>query len=266
MNQPNNVTVVQVQSGSNGLGLAGLVFSILGWVTCGVLSIPGAILSFMGLFFTPRGTAIAGLIVGFPGVLFFFLVGMGIIGGILGLAPAVEAAREAARKIEMEAARQSEALEAQGEATSIAESQPGIDLQESPPSVPEPQTAESQPNATADVADPIADPVVPAAVPESPATEVATETDPAELAELAAAETELFSDPSNVEDPRSIVRTFADRSGKFSVEATVIEVSKGNIQLKRVDTGKVVTVPIERLSQDDQEWIQTNFPQDSNDE
>lgn len=61
----------------NGLGLAGLIFSILGWLTCGLLSIPGVILSLMGLSSPgPKGTSIAGVIVGLPGVLFIlFMLG-----------------------------------------------------------------------------------------------------------------------------------------------------------------------------------------------
>ena len=53
-----------IKNDSNGLGLAGLVFSAHGWFTCGLLCIPGAVLSLLGLFSSgPKGTAVAGLIV-----------------------------------------------------------------------------------------------------------------------------------------------------------------------------------------------------------
>ena len=77
----------------NALGLAGLIFSILGWLTCGLLCIPGAFLSFLGLFSrAPKTLAIVGLIVGFPGAIFFFVVGLGIIMAVLGLGAAGVAA------------------------------------------------------------------------------------------------------------------------------------------------------------------------------
>ena len=56
------VNVVVQQQPTNSLGLAGLVLSIIGWLTCGLLCIPGAFVSFLGLFSkAPKGLAIAGL-------------------------------------------------------------------------------------------------------------------------------------------------------------------------------------------------------------
>ena len=102
---PQQTVVVQQSPGTSGLGLAGLVFSILGWFTCGLLCIPGAALSFLGLFTRgSKGAAIAGLIVGFPGVIFFVVIGMGIIGGVLGIGgAAVSTAHQAAGKARKEA-------------------------------------------------------------------------------------------------------------------------------------------------------------------
>ena len=82
-NQPQFVVVKEA---TNGIGLAGLIFSILGWLTCGLLCLVGAPLSFLGLFSKgPKGTAIAGLIVGFPGVLFFVFIGIGLVASVLGI-------------------------------------------------------------------------------------------------------------------------------------------------------------------------------------
>ncbi|MEM8671569.1 MAG: DUF4190 domain-containing protein [Planctomycetota bacterium] len=68
---------------TSGFARAGLIFSALGWLTCGLLCIPGAFLSFAALFDRgPKGTAIAGLIIGFPGVAFFILVGLGMIAAV----------------------------------------------------------------------------------------------------------------------------------------------------------------------------------------
>lgn len=78
--------VVVKQPSTSGVAIAGLIFSILGWFTCGLLCIPGALLSFLGLFSRgPKGAAVAGLIVGFPGTIFFFVVGLGMLMGALGV-------------------------------------------------------------------------------------------------------------------------------------------------------------------------------------
>ena len=81
------------QEQSNGCGVAGLVFSIialftsaipgLGWITWFL----GALLSFIGVFKEPRGTAIAGLIISFIGI-FIMLV---VVGGAMASLGAVAA-------------------------------------------------------------------------------------------------------------------------------------------------------------------------------
>jgi general secretion pathway protein G len=84
--QPSTTVVVQQSEGTSGMAIAGLVFSILGLLTFGLFSIPGALLSFVALFSRgPKGVAIAGLIVCFPGVLFFALIGMGMALAIVGI-------------------------------------------------------------------------------------------------------------------------------------------------------------------------------------
>ncbi len=204
MNQPVQQIVVHVENKSNGFGLAGLILSILGWLTCGVLCIPGAFISFIGLFSKPRGTAIAGLIVGFPGVIFFVFVGMGILAGLLGLGAAASGGLEQAR----EAARRAQ-----------------LDQVKVEPLVEEPKT-EVEPEAVQPTPEPEPEPVV---------------------------------DPDKVENPLEVTRTFSDESDKFRVEAKVISVSAGQVSLKRADNGKIVTVPISKLSERDQRWLRVNF-------
>jgi hypothetical protein len=61
-------------SESNGLGLAGFIVSLLGFVgTCGLLSPIGLIMSLIALRKQPKGFAIAGVVLGALGVLWFFL-------------------------------------------------------------------------------------------------------------------------------------------------------------------------------------------------
>lgn len=60
-----NQTIVYVnQPPSNGLGVAGFVISLIGFLSCGVISPLGLILSVAGLSKEPRGLAIAGTILG----------------------------------------------------------------------------------------------------------------------------------------------------------------------------------------------------------
>lgn len=230
MNQPVQQVVVNVENKSNGFGLAGLIFSCIGWLTCGALCIPGAFLSFVGLFFKPRGTAIAGLIVGFPGVIFFAVVGMGMLAGALGIGAAatgaVEQAREAARRAEQKANEQ------------IIE-----------PAVTE--NAEAVP-AEVESSEPIVEPK-PAPKPDAP-TVVETKPTQEEPKPI-----EPVIEPTPKVDPTSVQRTFSDASGKFKVEATVVSFGEGQVSLKRVDNGKIVTIDASKLSETDQTWLNENF-------
>ncbi|MGE3107246.1 MAG: type II secretion system protein GspG [Phycisphaerales bacterium] len=59
---------------SNALGLAGFITSILGIVSCGLLSPIGVLLSLIALFKRPRGFAIAGVIIGLIGSLWILVI------------------------------------------------------------------------------------------------------------------------------------------------------------------------------------------------
>lgn len=77
---------------SNGLGVAGFVLSLLGFIgTCGLLSPIGLLLSLIALRKQPRGLAIAGTIIGAVGsiwMLFALLVFGVMIMGLLAVAGA----------------------------------------------------------------------------------------------------------------------------------------------------------------------------------
>ena len=66
--------VVIAEQPSNNLGLAGFITALVGLVTCGLLSPIGALLSFFGMFFRPRGFAFAGLLIGLVGSLWILAV------------------------------------------------------------------------------------------------------------------------------------------------------------------------------------------------
>jgi hypothetical protein len=93
--QPNVTTNATVtHPPANNLGLAGFITSILGLVSCGVLSPVGLLLSLIGLTKRPRGFAIAGTVIGIIGTVFLALVGVGIVLGILGIGAGVKALKE----------------------------------------------------------------------------------------------------------------------------------------------------------------------------
>jgi len=91
------------ENGNSGIGTAGLIFSCLGWLTCGILSPIGALLSMFGLLCRgSKSHAIAGLVVGFPGVIFLVFIGAGLVAGFLGIAGVTTAAvAEASRQVEL---------------------------------------------------------------------------------------------------------------------------------------------------------------------
>ena len=49
-------------------------------------------------------------------------------------------------------------------------------------------------------------------------------------------------------------RKWTSSSGKFTVEAKLVEVKDGNVQLKRRD-GKIITVPVSKLSKADRDYL-----------
>ena len=57
------------RAGTNGLGIAGFICSLVGLLTCGILSPVGLLLSLAAMFRPPRGFAIAGVMLGILGSL-----------------------------------------------------------------------------------------------------------------------------------------------------------------------------------------------------
>src|SRR3954471_6265213 len=92
--QPPATTVVVAHPPSNNLGLAGFVTSLLGLLSCGVLSPIGLLLSLIGLTKQPRGFAVAGTIIGLIGSVFLAVAGVGIVLGLMGLGAAAKTITE----------------------------------------------------------------------------------------------------------------------------------------------------------------------------
>ena len=85
-----HTTIIIQQPKSNGLGTAGFVLALLGllfsWVPVfgWIVWFLGAVFSFCGIFKSPRGLAIAGLIISFLGLI-VLIVAAGFILALFGL-------------------------------------------------------------------------------------------------------------------------------------------------------------------------------------
>jgi hypothetical protein len=81
MSQTHAPVYVQQPPG-NSLGVAGFICSLVGLVSCGLLSPVGLVLSAAGLRREPKGLAIAGLVLGIIGSIWFVLA---LVFGLFGL-------------------------------------------------------------------------------------------------------------------------------------------------------------------------------------
>ena len=75
---------------SNSIGMVGFIFSILGFITCGVLSPIGFLISAIGMFKAPRSFATAGSIIGFIGTVWLAAIGYATVMGVMFAKSAVE--------------------------------------------------------------------------------------------------------------------------------------------------------------------------------
>ncbi len=55
--------------------------------------------------------------------------------------------------------------------------------------------------------------------------------------------------------PAALAREWTDASGVFSVEAELLDFKDGKVRLKKAN-GKILTLPLEKLSQEDQEFVE----------
>ena len=86
--------------------------------------------------------------------------------------------------------------------------------------------------------------------PNTPAAERAQ----AKLAELTGAAPVNPANPAEVAPAASGLRTWSDTTGKFRIEAELVSVEDGKVNLKKKD-GEVVSVPLGKLSKADQEFV-----------
>ena len=79
-NSGKTIIINQVQKKSNGIGTAGFVLALIalffGWIPFlgWIIWLLGLIFSFVGIFKSPRGLSIAGLIISFIGIIILIVV------------------------------------------------------------------------------------------------------------------------------------------------------------------------------------------------
>ena len=214
MNQPSQAVIVEQPS--NGLGTAGFICSLIGFLTCGTLSPLGLLFSLIAVFKRPRGFAIAGLILGLLGSWFFIAIGLALITGAMGV---TESARQAAR----DAAERARIAQIQADADmsgAIVEGQETTNLEDSDELL-SPEIDD------AGVADDTYPPDNDAAMPdiEVPARDKVAE-----------------------------IRTWTSSNGKFSIEA-IYKSFDGTTVFLELESGESRKVPINMLSGDDQAYV-----------
>lgn len=94
---------------SNGLGLAGFIVSLIGFVSCGLISPIGLIMSIIAMKREPKGFAIAGLVLGILGSLWMLVVvgfvlvmgGLAAAAAAVGIAGGISSAKSMKEMIEL---------------------------------------------------------------------------------------------------------------------------------------------------------------------
>lgn len=80
----------------------------------------------------------------------------------------------------------------------------------------------------------------------------------AELAQAKIAELgvePIAAEPAKSSDDK--YRIWTDLTGKFRIEAELVEVTDAEVKLRRKDNGKIAAVPIDKLSDEDQEFLKS---------
>lgn len=97
-NGPTQTVVVQAAPTTPSAAAAGLGLAILGFLSCGLMSIPAFFLCALSLIFDrgrPKAVGAIGLVLSLPGVLIFAFFGFGFFAAMLGISAATKAVNEA---------------------------------------------------------------------------------------------------------------------------------------------------------------------------
>lgn len=228
MTQPQ--TIIIEQQSESSLGVAGFILSLLGLVTCGLLAVPGVFLSFIGLFQRgPKGFAIAGFIIGLPSMLLITCIST-----FISLCIGVSTLDRPSNRPQP-----------------INKSKPTtINIKDQTPQTPTIKTQDINPQ-----------PVITNIpnntyqIPEIPPPTIEISPQIVEVPTLTVEEKRAQS----IKDAKAALRKAKTRiwtsaDGKFTIEATFIKSNHTETTLEKAD-GSTITVPLNKLSEDDQLFI-----------
>ncbi len=71
-----------------------------------------------------------------------------------------------------------------------------------------------------------------------------------------AEESQRASERAMAQHVKSLRRTFQDNTGRFTIDAVAVHISQGQVELIRMDDRTTIKVPVTRLSDADQKWIE----------
>ena len=227
---PQTIVVQQVAAPSNSIGLAGFILSLVGFVTCGCLSPVGLFFSLIGMLSAPRGFAFVGTILGVLGSWWLWAFGFVMVAGVLGVSLDANAELERRKK-------------AAHESSITAPADPGAEV-----SLP-PDDEIKLPEASGAS---VAAPAEPA--PTVTASPAPTESKPAAVDPPVPAVRPAVPEPSALKAYPERHWTSAD--GNFNTMAAYMYSSGDTVWIRKTD-GMVVKVPIEKLSDDDREYVRS---------
>lgn len=247
-------TLVAIPDQTNTAGLIGLIFSVLGWFTCGLLCIPGALFSLLGLFSAkPKALAIAGLVIGFPGTLFFAFFGMGLLLSVLGIG-ATAATVATTAPVAVSAPRDANA-DPSHDSTAVNEPEPPatevtaetIFIDSGADTTAERVTAEAS-TLDEDRASKDGHDTAETRTPQQIMADAQREFEQQRIAELKGQAEQL---EKQLTGP---MREWSDASGKHKRQGRLARVDSGEVTLQ-LESGQNVTLRFDQLSKVDRDWV-----------
>ncbi len=234
--QPQYTQVFVEAAQSNGLGVAGFIVSLIGlFFCCGWISPLGLLFSFIALAWAPRGFAFAGVVLGMIGSAWLILIGATFSLGFIGMGAAATA--DVSNSVTAPAT-----IDAQTAPSAFDETAP-VQIDDQP-----------APYAGYETAPTFVPPVEPVDAGENPPSPVdepdAAPADRPSVAEIQAAARER--ERQQAEARRT--RTWTSANGQFTITAKFIKAFGGNVTLEK-DGGEQITLPLDKLSDADRDWL-----------
>lgn len=233
-----------VETDANSWGTAGFVMALIGWFTCGTISILGLIFSIIGLC-SPgkaKGLAAAGLILSIPALFVFAFLGVWIFSSIyvlnthdLPVAKNSEQSKETPIQ-QVERLRNEASARIERNSQRVKDELARIEREAEERNIPNPLVVKPREFVPLEQLYPEPPTVEPAAMAETPKAE-----------------------EKPAPQPKLTRRTFTDFTGKHKINVFVIAYKDGWVKFRKVDEDAEQTLPVTRLSERDRKWLEENY-------